>query len=92
MSKTKQGKPYTIYSDNPKMNTAPYPDPEPIMVEMMGFAAGGFVPMGAQTTRDRLIDRADRDRRSSEMMAERMEKMERDMERQRRRRRDKLED
>ncbi|HMA77729.1 MAG TPA: hypothetical protein VKP88_01145 [Candidatus Paceibacterota bacterium] len=36
-------KPNTIYSDNPKMNTAEMPEPDTETVVMMGYAMGGMV-------------------------------------------------
>lgn len=38
-------KPSTVYSDNPKMNTADMPEPEgdSVMVVTMGYAMGGMV-------------------------------------------------
>jgi len=65
------GKKYTIYSDNPKMNTAPYPD-----VSLPGYAQGGIV-LGDMymelmdglpaSTQEALTRRAARDQRASEM-------------------------
>jgi hypothetical protein len=69
MKDSKQGKPYTVYSDNPKMNTAAYQEPEVIMVDIPGFAMGGFVSPELDTVKDRLVGRAER-----ESMVDQMER------------------
>lgn len=71
-------KKYTRYSDNPKMNTAEYPKRDKSSeIMVMGFSMGGMVPMGGgMSVKDRLIDRADRDRRNDEMLSERLDKIE----------------
>lgn len=72
-----KGKPYTIYSDNPKMNTAPYKKPEMVLIDLPGFAMGGLVsPKLRRTEKDRLVERAmmDEEMRAMETEAERRQR------------------
>ncbi len=89
------GKKYTVYSDNPKMNTAPYPD-----VSLPGYARGGIV-LGDEymqlmdglpaNTQEALTRRAARDQRASEMAKRVTEEAEQRLAREEKRRKPKAE-
>lgn len=71
--KLKSGKPSTVYSDNPKMNTAKVePDPMDGVVTIRGYAMGGFVsPYEESPVKDRLARQAEMRKQLDEEMKRR---------------------
>ena len=73
--KLKSGKPSTVYSDNPKMNTAKVEsgaDPMDVMVSVRGFAMGGYVsPYEESPVKDRLARQAEMRKQLDEEMKKR---------------------